>query len=226
MQKNIFKTSVIVAALFIFATSYSQSPEAIVIQSKLTDINGDFVQVRKVDISLSVLNSSGVNCFEKSKSLVTDNKGDFILLIEDVPELFVDGSGSDPAVIQLSITSPEKDTWLEEDKFLVKYLLTISGSEAYPEYTLTRMEGQKLNYEYRSDIWKFSDLYPFAYLKCTFLLSFNNEITDAESLLMAAQGFFGESDDSPSEDVESEAPSPPASRGLKGGYAVGGLKKK
>ena len=227
MKSILHKLSLLTLAIFLFTYSYAQNPTVIAIEAQLTDLEGVFVPNAKVDISLLILNSSGESCYEKDKSIATDDIGNLKLFIEDITELFAKGTGSDPAVIQLTLTSPGDDPWLVEDEFEVKYLMTIEGDEANPEYSITRMEGQKLNYEYKSDIWKFQDIYPFAYIKSTFLVSFNKEIADAKSLLMVAHEFFGESgenymDDLGKEAVEEAAPS----RGLKGGFAVGGLNQK
>ncbi len=227
-MKNItHKLPLLLIAIFLFSVSYAQDPTVLVIESQLTNIEGELVQNTNIDVSLLVLNSSGQLSYEKDKTIATDELGVLSLFIEDVPALFVNGSGSDPVVIQLSITSPEEDSWLEEDKFVVKYLMTMKGDEANSEYALTRMEGQKLNYEYQSDIWSFQDIYPFAYIKSTFLFSFNADIADAKSLIMVAQEFFGEGGKDCMEDTDkSQVKEAPASRGIKGGYAVGGVQKK
>lgn len=54
-------------------------------------------------------------------------------------------------------------------------------------------------------------------------MSFNNEITDSESLMLAAEALFKSSMDKEAK-VKKDS-SAPASRGLKGGAAVGGYKK-
>jgi hypothetical protein len=227
MKRILHKLSLLTVAIFLFTSSYAQNPAVIAIESQLTDIEGVFVPDTKVGISLLILNSSGESCYENDKTIETDDLGNLKMFIEDVPVLFADGTGSDPAVIQLTLTSPGNDSWLEEDIFEVKYLMTIEGSEANPEYTITRMEGQKLNYEYKSDIWKFQDIYPFAYIKSTFLVSFNKEIADAKSLLMVAHEFFEESAENYMEGDHMDAEEETApSRGLKGGFAVGGLNQK
>lgn len=213
----------IVLAVSIASLAYSQNPSTIAIKSLLTNIEGEAVANAAIDASLFVLNSEGLKCFETEKSLVTKNDGSFALYIQDLPPIFSMGSGSDPAVIQLTITSPGGDSWLEEDKFMVKYLLTISGYAGNTEYALTRMEGQKLNHEYATDIWKFDDIYPFAYIQSSFLFSFNEDITDTESLILAADALFEASEE---EDMVEPSAPPPASRGVKGSPAVGGYKKK
>lgn len=224
MKNNLLKLSMIVLAVSIAGLAYSQNPSTIAIKSHLTNIEEEAVANTKIDVSLSVLNSEGVKCFETEKSLVTKNDGSLALYIQDLPPVFSKGSGSDPVVIQLTITSPDGDSWLEEEKFMVKYLLTISGSAGNTEYALTRMEGQKLNYEYATDIWKFDDIYPFAYIHSSFLFSFNEDITDAESLILAADALFKASEGEKMADPSLKTA--PASRGVKGSPAVGGYKKK
>lgn len=222
-MKNVFhKLSLLALAMFIFTISHAQNPAVIAIESQLTDIEGEILPCAEMNISLHVLNSSGKLSYEVDKAIKTDDLGNLKLCIEDVPTLFVEGTSSDPAIIKISITSTGDDDWLEEKEFVVKYLITTDNKEN-PEYSLTRMEGQKLNYEYLSDIWKFQDIYPFAYIKSTFLISFNEEIADGKSLIMVANEFFGESEDMMGDgDTVKENEAPP-SRGVKGGFAVGGL---
>ncbi len=223
-MKNIIREiSAAVLMLSMLTVAYSQNPSVIVIESQLTDIEGESVPVVNMDLTVLILDSNGEQCYEDNKTITTNDLGTFQYFIEETPQLFKAGIGSDPAEIQLTITSPDDDAWLEEGKFIVKYLMTLEGDKENPEYFLTRMEGQKLNYEYRSDIWKFNDIYPFAYISSTFLISFNEEIADAKSLLMVAQEFFSESENKNAEEME--AP-PASSRGIKGGPAVGGFKKK
>lgn len=211
-------------AIFMFSTSFAQDPSVITIESQLSDIEGTNISNSEIGASLLILNSSGQLSYENDFSLTTNDQGVFLMYIEDIPDLFVNGEGSDPVVMKITLTSSENDTWLEEDQFVVKYMLKCEGDKENRAYSLTRTEGQQLNYEYQSDIWKFQDIYPFAYIKSTFLFSFNKDITDAKSLLMVANEFFKESE-LDEEDMVKEKEAAP-SRGIKGGYAVGGIQKK
>lgn len=224
MKKNLLQSGLILLALFLAGSAYSQNPSTIALKSHLTNIEGEVVANAKIDASLIVINSEGKQCFDVEQSIITKADGSFSLFMQDLPPIFTKGKASEPAVIQLTITSPSGDSWLEEDKFLVKYLFTKTGNAQFTEYSLTRMEEQKLNHEYATDIWKFDDVYPFAYIKSSFLVSFNDDITDAESLILAAEALFD------ANEAEDKAPSnkvkPPSSRGIKGGAAVGGYKKR
>ena len=224
MKKILLKLSMILLTLSIAGLAYSQNPSTIVLKSHLTNIEGEAVANANINTSLFVLNSEGEKCFEVEKSMVTKEDGSIVLFIQNLTPVFTKGSDSDPAVIQLKITSPDGDSWLEEDKFVVKYLFTITGKGKNTEYALTRMEGQKLNYEYATDIWKFDDIYPFAYIRSSFLVSFNEDISDAESLLLAAEALFNANKEEKL--APPEATPQPSSRGIKGGAAVGGYKKK
>jgi len=223
MKQIIRKLLLLVITVSIFTVVNSQNPSTIVLQSQLTDIEGEVVQNAALTTSIIILNSAGQQCFESEETLSTDGNGVFQISIQDFKPLFIKKSDSDPVVIQLTIKSDDEAGWLEEDEFIVKYLLKSESFDGFIEYSITRMEGQKLNFEYQSDIWMFTDIYPFAYMRSIFFFSFNEDITDPESLLLAAKSMFDTKE--AAEESEMESPPPPSSRGIKGGYAVGGYNK-
>ncbi len=224
MKRIIRKFSLLILAVSLFTVSYSQNPSTIILESQLTDIDGEIVQNAALKTSLTIINSAGEQCFEREEFTTTNNQGIFQLSLQDFAPLFINNFESGPVVIQLTIVSNDNGKWLEEDEFEVKYLLKSEIFDGFMEYSITRMEGQKLNYEYQSDIWMFTDIYYFAYIKTMFLLSFNDDITDPESLLLAAKSMF-DKPEAVEADEAIESPAPPPSRGIKGGYAVGGYNK-
>ncbi len=223
MKQIIRKLLLLVLTVSMYTGAYSQNPSTILLQSQLTNIDGEIVKNTELTTSIIIINAAGKQCYKSKETLFTDGEGIFQLSIQDFNPLFIKKSESDPVVIQLTIVSDDENKWLEEDEFEVKYLLKSEIYDGFMEYSITRMEGQKLNYEYQSDIWMFTDVYPFAYIRSMFLLSFNDDITDPESLLLAAKSLFDKQ--GVAEDMEIESAPPPSSRGIKGGYAVGGYNK-
>jgi hypothetical protein len=158
----------------------------------------------------SIVNSNEENLFESEANLISTDLGNFTIVFQNIPSIFSDNSSKE--MVDLVIVMSSDGEWLENGRFLLKYHLTKLGPESY---NITRFEGQELNINFKHPIWEFRDLYPLAYLSSKFMISFNPDLTDPDKIIQACYEL------DPSQNIT--AP-PSKSRGVKGGYAVGGYR--
>ena len=214
-MRRAFKHISLLAILAISASLLiAQTPVTIIFNGSLTDIEGEAVAGEKCFVNITYTGESGDKLHNETTSVVTDDRGSFSLVQNELPLLFKETSSGNTVSIQVEISAAENAEWLNDETFSIKYHLSRTAPEAYE---MTRYEGQKLNYTYQGPVWVFSDVYPFGYLKSTFMISLSDEYKDPDKLRIICNKMQGASED--------VAPDAPAKRGLKGGYAVGGYQK-
>jgi hypothetical protein len=217
MKKFIF--CAILLATFTFSAELlrAQNPTTLICEGTLTDIDGNFVSGEDCLVSFSLTNSKDKVLFENEYTLTSDNSGELLFVVKNLPALFTDDAKEEFANLEINLKSAENSSWLEEGEFSTNYKLVRKGAD---DFVMTRYEGQTLNFSLMSPVWEFSDIYPLGYLSSRFMISFSSDIADEESIILICKMMHG--DDANFEDKET---APPSKRGIKGGYAVGGYKK-
>jgi len=218
-MKNLNLCALFIAA-FLFSGVFliAQNPITLIWEGTLTDINGAFVANEECLVSLSIETSDEEVLFKNESAVTTNETGEFLYLAETLPPVFSDNWEKELVDIEISIKAAEGASWLEEDEFVIKYHFEKNKIDSF---TMTRFEGQVLNYSKLNPIWQFTDLYPFGYLNSTFMISLNKEFADPESIMTICKMMQNEIEKIP----PTKAEPAPAKRGIKGGYAVGGVKK-
>ncbi|MFC2080132.1 hypothetical protein ACFLRQ_01520 [Bacteroidota bacterium] len=204
-------------SLFIFSNGLltAQNPVSIIYEGVLTDSNGAFVSQEDCIVRLSITNSNDLLLFINEISVTTSDLGAFIFSAENLKQLPAGVNEQELATIEIIIRPKGRASWIESDELKITYDLTQNGPD---DYSMLRQEGEVLNYSMQKPVWEFSDIYPLEMLSSRFMISFSNEITDKESIILICKTMKG------GEDVEKAEPSP-SKRSIKGGYAVGGYKK-
>ena len=154
--------------------------------------------------------------YEFTSDVHTDEEGWFGFTISNISEFMmkVDGSWK-PILLRMEFLPGDQTSWIEKgNDFLVTYTLKPSESSEHL-FQMTRMEGSDLEVYSEEHLHAFRDLYPFAYLTGGFLITDTppidqQSVTDLQIWL------------TPDPEDEEEA----ASRGVKGGFPVGGYRKK
>lgn len=211
MKTNLIRSSLIIILMLFTDLLNGQSPVTIVFKGALADDQELAIKNESCAITAEIRNSQEQLFYQTEGQVITDDRGVFIFPLTDLPALFSTPTG----MVELTLQITSNSSWLAEGKFSVKYHIQRIAAN---NLQITRFEGQKLNKEIFNPLEIYSDVYPLAYLKGVFLLSFTEELKDPDKIL----GIYLEMDHP---EVEN-APSPPADRGVKGGYAVGGYKTK
>ena len=185
-------------------------------QGLLADIEGHAIieDTFRLTIHLRGINDSE-NLFEHDSIVATDKEGWFAFTIDHVTKYMMSEDGTwKPILLQLEFNPDTHTEWLDQGSdFLVTYTLEPSKS-AGALFQMTRMEGSSLEVYSETHLHAFRDLYPFAYLTGGFLITDQPPI-DSLSVADLRQWLTpGELDE---EDT---------SRGIKGGFPVGGYRKK
>jgi len=187
-------------------------------QGMLSDIQGRKIADEPFDLSLKIISGSDKTVlWEALSSTRTDSEGWFSFSINEISAyLMEDGKFSDPLLIQLELLPNSGTNWLRKgEDFLVSYTLSPVSIDNSVHLKMTRMEGSELVVHTEDHLYAFKDQYPFAYLTGGFLLTDQPPVNEA-SIEDLKQWL------SPDSKMEGEA----ASRGIKGGFPVGGYRKK
>ena len=121
-----------------------------------------------------------------------------------------------PVIIRMEFLPSYGTSWMRKgDEFLVTYTLTPEQPDQTIHMKMTRMEGSDLVVHSEDHLYAFKDQYPFAYLTGGFVLTDQPPVSE-ESIADLRQWL------SPSGQVERSE----GSRGVKGGFPVGGYRKK
>lgn len=208
-------------ALFLFLFSlwipaiHAQDNISLHFQGVMKDIEENLIKNDKFKLTVNVLDApAGTTLWEKSLQVTTDEEGWFGFGMEEFDRLFGDEqSGSAKVSVHLGLFPLPESKWIEQgNDFLVSYTITrIIGNDSIL-FTITRMEGSKLQTVQQEHLLFFSDSYPFAYLQGGFILTSDNTSENIEALQSIIKG----------DAAGSEAA---RSRGIKGSFAVGGYRK-
>lgn len=202
----------LVSLLMVSGSLFSQTPETMIINGILSDMDSDPISRQNCDVLLSFVSSNEKLLYSVERKISTNEKGEFTLILGEIPDMFSSTDDKELVDMIMEMKGESGSTWLPEGKFSVKYHIEKTSTM---EFKITRFEGQQMNQSSSSPVWMFHDLYPLAYLKNTFMISFSEELSDPEAIIQICR------DMSPP-----EADSPAKERGIKGGYAVGGYKTK
>ena len=204
------------AALFgIFLTATAQQSMDLSFQGMLADIEGNRISNEQFDLSLRVLSGSGDLLWETVSKTSTDEEGWFGFPINDISRFLERDGKPGTAVIWLEFLPNDNTRWIRKnDNFKVSYTLSAKSQGETTELVITRMEGTDLMAHVEENLFAFRDPYPFSYLTGGFLVTAppitKSSKEDLRNWL------------SPDEDLEESS----ASRGVKGGFAPGGYRKK
>ncbi|RPI43054.1 MAG: hypothetical protein EHM46_04485 [Bacteroidetes bacterium] len=201
-----------------FLSLAGQSSIDLTFQGLLSDIQGKRIANEKFELLLNVVSAADQTIlWEALSSTGTDEEGWFSFSINGISAyLLENGKMSRPLVIQMSFLPGKGTRWLRQgDDFQVSYSLTPLMVEGEVRLKMTRTEGSELVTHTEDHLFAFKDQYPFAYLTGGFLVSdkppiSNGSVEDLQQWL------------SPDSEMEEDA----ASRGIKGGFPVGGYRKK
>jgi hypothetical protein len=187
-------------------------------QGLLSDIQGNRIAAEPFDLSMKVLSVADQTILWEARSATgTDPEGWFSFTINGISAYLTEnGKLTRPLVIQLSFFPREGTHWLRKgDDFQVSYTLSPIAVTGDVQLKMTRTEGSELIIHTEDHLYAFKDQYPFAYLTGGFL------ITDQPPI---SQGSVEDLQQwlSPDSEMEKDA----ASRGIKGGFPVGGYRKK
>lgn len=199
-----------------------QKPVTIVYQGTLTDMEGEIIANKQIRADLSFLDEQGNSVYSVIEEDRISENGTFDLTVMDIPEWISDDNAYR---IRITLYSTTGENWLMDGTFDLDYTLTAEKAGNAYTYTLKRFEGLILDARNEGQLWQFNDLYPFAYLSSRFMISFNSDIKEPEDVEILCNEFFnapGRGEDAMMEKAAPAAESKTRSRGLKGGYAVGG----
>jgi hypothetical protein len=200
--------------IFMLHPMAGQAGHELRFQGLLADIEGVPIgeDIFQLNVLVHQINNREI-LYEFSSVKTTDKEGWFGFTIEDVTQYMMQENGTcKPVVLQLEFIPDTHTNWMEEgNDFLVTYTLEPSKTTG-AVFQMTRMEGSALEVYSDAHLHAFRDHYPFAYLTGGFLLSDQPPI-DSLSIADLRQWL------TPDEEED-------ASRGVKGGFPVGGYRKK
>ena len=187
-------------------------------QGLLTDGNGQRITGDSFEMTVKLTNAAPgqTELWKESKRIQSDEDGWIAFTIPDVaPYIMNNGNPGEAVVISLECLPNNQTRWLGKgEDFMVSYTLTPSKKGNEIHLKMTRMEGSELTDHFQDNLSVFKDEYPFAYLTGGFLLSdtppVNESYTEDLKEWIAPSG----SDEKT------------ATRGIRGGFVVGGNKKK
>ncbi|MEX0988561.1 MAG: hypothetical protein WD052_13870 [Bacteroidales bacterium] len=223
MQKICSALVLVASFLMVNSTVNAQSPVTILFNGVLTDIEDTSISNDTVNIDFTIISSDEEPLFNKKITVPTTAAGEFMADFTNLPELFNSSANRQLVDIVVVMNSVNGASWMDQKDFMVKYHFEKLGNE---EYSITRFEGQTMEHYDMHPLWDFNDVYPFGYLNSRFMISFSTELSDPNSIIAILDDI-----PVPEEVYEEAAPAPmaappPPQRGVKGGYAVGGYKKK
>lgn len=187
-------------------------------QGVLSDIQGRRIANEPFNLSLKVVSTGDQSVlWEAVSSTSTDKEGWFSFTINEIATfLKKDGKFTNTVVIRMEFFPKEGTRWLRQgDDFFVSYTLSPVTTDDDIQLKMIRTEGSELVAHTEDHLYAFKDRYPFAYLTGGFL------ITDKPPV---SQGSIDDLQQwlSPGEEIDDHA----GSRGIKGGFPVGGYRKK
>ena len=185
-------------------------------QGFLADIEGAAIREDTFTLTVSLRRIGDQEKLQEISTVKsTDREGWFGFSIENVTEWMMEEDGTwKPVVLEMEFIPNLHTDWMEEgNDFLVTYILEPSKT-AGALFQMTRMEGSTLEVYAETHLHAFRDRYPFAYLTGGFLISDQPPI-DSLSIADLKQWL------TPGELDEDDT-----SRGVKGGFPVGGYRKK
>lgn len=190
----------------------------LVFQGMLNDVNGNPIGNEQFRLSLTLRDDLRQETLWNSQSLTeTDEEGWFGYSIPAISRYLVseDGIGV-PVIIQMDFLSGNGTGWISAgDEFTVTYTLTPSIADGSFRVQIQRVEGTELLAHSEEHLYAFKDQYPFAYLTGGFLLT-DKPPVETNAIADLRQWLF------PDEQLEPGS----GSRGVKGGFPVGGYRKK
>ena len=212
----------LIIALLLFTTmfsGYSQGSVRLNFEGIMKDIEENRIAEDEFKLLINVIsNPSGDILLEKSHTLLTDKQGWFGFDIGEFDRFFsMDQSGTSTIFINLELIPTRNSKWIEQGRnFPVSYkILKVTKSDSLL-FEIARMEGsraEELRFSNLDDMLFFRDTYPFGYLQGGFMISLD---LSSEKLAIL-RNIIDEDSDASGEATKS--------RGVKGGFAVGGYRK-
>jgi hypothetical protein len=207
------------ACLIITGISIAAQPTVdLAFQGMLSDIRGNRISSEPFNLLVKVLSIPDKEILWQSQSTATtDEEGWFGYSITDISRYMVkEGEMKIPVIIQMEFLPVSTTSWMSAgDDFMVTYTLSPTMTDQSIQMKMTRMEGSDLVVHSEEHLYAFKDQYPFAYLTGGFVLTdqppvARNSVEDLRQWL------------APPGDTEPGS----VSRGVKGGFPVGGYRKK
>lgn len=196
-------------------TAIAQEPAAIVFYGTLAS-NDTYIANQRCNIEFSMISEVHEPLLVRRVDLSTDSLGHFAFYIRDIPAVFTSGARIPSVKMAISIQAADTTSLLGSEGMNVTYTLRKTGLTGY---TITRMDDQEMAHSSDQQVWSFWDVDPYTYLTGSFYISFYKNLTDVNRIYQL--GWEQQQRSTPEMDTV-----PPTQRGIKGGYAVGGYKKK
>ncbi|MBN1132763.1 MAG: hypothetical protein JXR52_05865 [Bacteroidales bacterium] len=163
------------------------------------------------NLNVKVLNQSGDRVLWKETfSLTTDSQGWFGFEINDFDRFFNPESNVSLLSVKMELAPSVSSTWKEG--LSVAYSITRLFENDSVFFKISRMDESELTFLEYQDALFYRDMYPFIYLQGGFMLSLDETPDQLNSLRMSIEG------------DSAAAGEKVKSRGLKGGFAVGGYR--
>jgi hypothetical protein len=194
-----------------------QSAYELTFQGMLADIDGAGIGEESFILKVQIRpHTSAEVLHEFTADVKTDREGWFGFTIQNIARFMMNEDGSwRPILIRMEFSPDDQTSWIEQgNDFLVTYTLEPSKSPA-SLFQMTRMEGSELEVYSEEHLHAFRDHYPFAYLTGGYLIT---DIPPIDSISVADLRQWL----TPDPDEEEDA----SSRGVKGGFPMGGYRKK
>lgn len=194
---------------------FAQETLSLNYEGVLKDIEENTIQEDEFELIVNVLSvPDGKTLWEKTYQAKSDMEGWFGFEIEEFNSLFGTDNGSASVEVHLGFFPMPDSRWIDQGSdFLVSYTIKRHQTEDSLVFEINRMEGSVLSFSQYNDVLFFQDTYPFAYLQGGFMIAMDNTEANLSSLRDIISGV--------AEGKEKSA----RSRGLKGGFAVGGYRK-
>lgn len=213
-KRMILSTAVLLGLVL---SGMGQSTFDLNFQGMLADIQSNRIANEQFDLSIKVLSEAGASLWEVKSAAKTDEEGWFGFPIQGFSRFLLDqGQIRETVVIRMEILPNEMTKFLRKgDDFMVSYTVKPSQVGGELNFSITRMEGTDLAVHSEEHLYAFKDQYPFAFLTGGFLL------TDKPPVNKGSEADLKQWVSPDEESVEGTA-----SRGVKGGFATGGYRKK
>jgi hypothetical protein len=200
-------------------SAYSQESIRLNFEGIMRDIEEMRISEDEFKLEVKVLSDpSGEILLENSYSIRTDNRGWFGFELGEFDRFFnQDLEGTSTIVVNLGLFPTENSKWIEQGKdFPITYKILRAIENDSLLFEIARIQGsrpEELLFSNIEEMLIFQDSYPFGYLQGGFMIS----VDLSSEKLAILRNIIDEDSDASGEATKS--------RGVKGGFAVGGYRK-
>lgn len=210
MKSTIKISSSLFILIFCLNISKAQSPVSMIYQGVLNSEGNEAISHKNIMLKITFLTPSNEEITYKD-TLKTDELGSFSYALYDIPKMF-NKTGNEIVRANIEIDLLENVKGVESITD-VEYSLSKEIQKKQYAYKMVRNSDFKEMYSIQKrDNWGFSDEYPFGHLCSAFKFTTQEGKTEAKNI------------DVTFDEKKCCIPFPSKTRGLKGGFAVGGYK--